>query len=263
MTKKVKVIRYKKGFIQDWVDAALWAFVVAMIIRNYTFQNFKIPSSSMEQTLLIGDYLVANKLKYFLVGPQRGDIVTFRNPDPNDESLLPRDRLVRLISPIYWSKDNSRFIWQERKNVVKRVIGMPGDKVEIRNKVVYINDVPYLHGTETNPGDRVEIRNGFIFLNGRHHEYSTEIFTDQRPTFPREVSSRIWTDGTIGSRDNMGPVTVPENHYFVLGDNRDWSLDSRFWGFLSRSDITGTPAMIFFSRGEGEVRWERSFSFIR
>jgi signal peptidase I len=234
-----------------------------MIIRNYTFQNFKIPSSSMEQTLLIGDYLVANKLKYYFVDPQRGDIVTFRNPDPNDESMIPRERLLRIVSPIYFSKDRNTLIWQERKNVVKRVIGMPGDKVEIRNKVVFINDIPYLHGMDLTSNDNVIVYQSFVFLNGRPIESTTEQFTDSYPAWPNELNSSTWSDGTRGSRDNMGPVTVPENHYFVLGDNRDLSLDSRFWGFLSRADITGTPAMIFFSRRDGITRWDRSFSFIK
>jgi len=225
MAEKIKVVRFKKSFTQDWIDAILWAFVVAMVIRNYTFQNFKIPSSSMEQTLLVGDYLVANKLKYMFTDPQRGDIVTFRNPD-DPLHPEPRDRFVRLISPVYWSKDRNFFVWYEKKNVVKRVVGMPGDTVEINNKIVYINGERYMQGTEQ--------------------------FVDNR-IYQREFNPR----------DNIGPVTVPEGHYFVLGDNRDMSLDSRFWGFLCRRDITGTPAMIFFSMDAGQIRWDRSFTVIR
>ena len=229
MRNKQKVIGFKKSFIQDWVDAILWAFVVAMIIRNYTFQNFKIPSSSMEQTLLVGDYLVANKMKYFFTDPERGDIVTFRNPDDPIEPK-PRDRFVKLVAPLYWSKDTNFFVWHEKKNVVKRVIGMPGDKIEIINKQVYINDEPFVGGYEQ-------------FLD--RNTYPTNHFNYR-------------------SRDNLGPIIVPENSYFVLGDNRDHSLDSRFWGFLERKDITGTPALIFFSRSEsGEIRLKRSFTKIK
>ena len=104
MSKKTVV--FKKGFIQDWGEAILWAFVVAMLIRNYTFQNFKIPSGSMEKTLLVGDYLVANKLKYLIAEPQRGDIVTFRNPD---DPLVPPNAM-RIITPIFWDYDANKFI---------------------------------------------------------------------------------------------------------------------------------------------------------
>ena len=236
MAKKEKVIKIRKGRIQDWTEAILWAFVVAMIIRNYTFQNFKIPSSSMERTLLVGDFLVANKMKYFFTDPKRGDIVTFRNPDDPLEPE-PRDRFVRIIAPIYWNKDRHNFTWHEKKNVVKRVIGMPGDTLEIRNKIVYINGERFIHGAEQ--------------------------FVDQR-IFPRELIQCVWNGVPMGSRDNIGPVVVPEYHYFVLGDNRDMSLDSRFWGFLSRADITGTPAMIFLSRAEtGQIRWNRMFTLIK
>lgn len=236
MAKKEKVIKFKKNPVQDWIDAILWAFVVAMIIRNYTFQNFKIPSSSMESTLLVGDYLVANKMKYFFTEPKRGEIVTFRNPDDPLEPE-PRNRFVKIIPPIYWSKDNNFFTWYEKKNVVKRVIGMPGDTITVKNKHIYIN--------------------GNIFTTGN------EQYLDYR-VFPKEIIQCVWNDIPMGSRDNIGPVIVPENNYFVLGDNRDLSLDSRFWGFLNRKDITGTPAMIFFSRSDsGEIRLERSFTFIK
>ncbi|MCK9329724.1 MAG: signal peptidase I [Candidatus Cloacimonetes bacterium] len=223
MSNKQKKIKFKKNWVQDWVEAALWAFVVAMIIRNYTFQNFKIPSSSMESTLLIGDYLVANKMKYFFNEPKRGEIVTFRNPDDPIEPE-PRDKFIKLISPIYWDKDKSFFTYYTKKDVVKRVIGMPGDTLFVRNKNVYIN--------------------GKLFRTG-HEQY-----IDLNRTFPK--------------RDNFGPVIVPDNKYFVMGDNRDNSLDSRFWGFLDKKDITGTPALIFFSKSErGDIRWNRSFTLIK
>ena len=257
-SKKTKKARFKKNFIQDWLDAILWAFVVAMIIRNYTFQNFKIPSSSMEQTLLVGDYLVANKMKYYFTEPERGDIVTFKNPGdplhPNDQEdpysgRQPfKGRYVRLISPVYWDKDKGFFAWYEKKDVVKRVIGMPGDKVEIKDKVVYVNDEIYETGTEQYADFRIYPR------NVQHPQY--RILWDDI-----HQGSRVH----LGSRDNFGPVVVDEGHYFVLGDNRDHSLDSRYFGFLSRKDITGTPAMIFFSKGDnGEgIRWERSFTIIK
>jgi len=219
MKKKKKVVR-KKHWIQDWAEAILFAFVVAMIIRNYTFQNFKIPTASMESTLLIGDFLVANKLKYYFTEPQREDIVTFRYPaDPEEPE--PRDRFVRLIPPIYWNKDKPFFSYYERKNVVKRVIGVPGDTIQIIDKAVYINGEPH-HG-------------GYEQFTGNYNY----------------------------RRANFGPIIVPEGKYFVLGDNRDYSADSRHWGYLDRVDITGTPLFIFWSVGQEGIRWERIFRKIK
>ena len=218
--KKRKIVR-KKHWAQDWFEAILFAFVVAMIIRNYTFQNFKIPTGSMESTLLVGDYLVADKLKYYFTDPQLEDIVTFRYPaDPEEPE--PRDRYVKLIPPIYWSKDHCFFTYYERKNVVKRVLGLPGDTVQMIDKELYIN--------------------------GELHQGGYEQYLDRR---------------IIPGRDNFGPITVPKGKYFVLGDNRDYSADSRYWGYLDEADITGTPLFIFWSVGNDGIRWERIFRRIK
>ncbi len=230
--KKVKLIKRKKNSFQDYLEALLFAFVVAMLIRNYTFQNFKIPSSSMEQTLLIGDYLIGNKLKYFFTEPKREDIVIFYYPaDP--EFPEPREQFFRLLGPIYWDKSNWVPKWYSKKNIVKRVIGMPGETIELKNKQVYIDGKPYSHPNE---------------------QYIDNMI------FPRESGGCTWNDGICyGSRDNFGPVTVPENHFFVMGDNRDVSGDSRYWGFLPREDITGTPAIITFSKGEPPIMHMRDY----
>jgi len=241
-------VKYRKKVLTDWVDAILWAFVVAMIIRNYTFQNFKIPSSSMESTLLVGDYLVANKLYFKFHEPERGDIVTFRNPDDPLEPE-PRERFVRILAPLYWDKEKVfkqkslfglspdpflfRLTWYEKKNIVKRVIGLPGDTLQVKDKIVYVNGKVYATGKEQYIDQRIMPRR----------------FVDIRYPFQQEY----------GSRDNMGPIVIPANKYIVLGDNRDLSLDSRYWGFLDRSDITGTPSVIFFSKDQTskKVRWDR------
>ncbi|MFC1898310.1 signal peptidase I [Candidatus Cloacimonadota bacterium] len=260
--KKVKPIHRKKGLFQEYVEAILFAFVVAFLIKNYIFQNFKIPSSSMEKTLLIGDYLVANRLKYFFTEPEQGDIVTFQYPaqaeEPgikshdNPKPLLKRDDYALLIKPIYWDKVNFKFKIHTKKNVVKRVIGLPGDTVEVKNKIVYVNGEKYTHGKEQ--------------------------YIDKR-IIPRHTGNLDWDGKSMGSKDNFGPVTVPEGKYFVMGDNRDVSADSRYWGFLDKHDINGTPLFIFFSHGappkteisqyyssakkKGEFRWNRMFKLIK
>ena len=262
--KKEKKIKRKKHIIQEYVEAILFAFVVAFLIKNYIFQNFKIPSSSMERTMLIGDYLYGDRLTYYFKEPQREDLVIFQYPadplepglpSPNDpDPKLKRDNYELIIRPIYWDKANFKFVWHTKKNVVKRIIGTPGDTIQVINKKVYIN--------------------GDLFESGY------EQYVDSR-IIPRDSGNLKWQNTFMGSRDNMDPVVVPEGKYFVLGDNRDVSADSRYWGFLDRKDITGTPLFIFFSYGKpplsnlrdyiyeqkgilnqkSEVRWKRIFKF--
>lgn len=263
--------RKKKPFVQDWVEAILFAFVVAMIIRNYTFQNFKIPSSSMEKTLLIGDYLVANKVKYFFTDPKRNDIVTFRYPKmmPGTPETSP-EQFIKIFPPIYINKEFTfkkypmtffHISYYARLNIVKRVIGMPGDTVEVKDKVVYLNGEPYAQGYECY---------GEPYPYERPQQIIERTF-DQGMWMP---GMEYWknTEGAASwNRDWFGPVVVPEGKYFVMGDNRDVSEDSRYWGFLDRKDITGTPWAIFYSYGieynqiydRPHARWDRVFRKIK
>jgi len=189
---------------KEYFEALIIALVLALFIRAFVVQAFKIPSGSMLPTLQIGDHLLVNKFiygikipftdKYIvqLKDPKRGDIIVFEYPrDPS-------------------------------KDYIKRVIGTPGDTLEIRDKKVYINgeaiDEPYAQYTGGPPQDT--------------------------------------------PRDNLGPLTVPENSYFVMGDNRDGSHDSRFWGFVERSEIKGRAFMIYWSFGGG-VRWNRIGDMVR
>jgi signal peptidase I len=237
--KQPKKIVKRRVTAQDYLESILFAFVVAMIIRNYTFQNFKIPSSSMESTLLIGDYLVADKIKFLFTDPVREDIVTFRYP-ADTEIPEPRDRFVQLCGPIYWSKDNNSFKYHAKKNVVKRVIGVPGDSIQIVNKKVYLNGKLYERGYEQ-------------YIDKTNFAGNDKITWDSSKGYSDSYFDKY--DGQVmGTRDNFGPVVVPEGHYFVLGDNRDVSADSRYWGFLNRKDITGRPWLIFFSAGEEPIQ---------
>jgi signal peptidase I len=172
------------------------AVVLALVLRAFLFQAFSIPSGSMQPTLLIGDYLLVNKFVYGIRNPftnkvlipidtpQRGDIVVF---------IFPQD---------------------PSKDYIKRVIGLPGDRIQIINKKVY--------------------------LNGKVYETPQAVYDDPR-TIPLPQHM------TDSARDNMPPVVVPANAYFMMGDNRDHSFDSRFWGFVPMENLRGKAYIIYFS----------------
>jgi signal peptidase I len=277
-----KKFRKRKPVVQDWTEAILFAFVVAMIIRNFTFENFLIPSSSMEKTLLVGDYLVANKLKYYFTDPKQGDIVTFRFPkieEGTPEHESSKNNFIKVFHPIYINKKQSfakfpmtafHITYYARKNVVKRVIGMPGDIVEVRDKIVYVNGEEYTKGFEcyglAEPSPPLSPR---IIHDHRMPETMIDQISMNQWYEPYRVSNPA--DSTAVrkyfNRDWFGPIKVPEGQYFVMGDNRDVSDDSRYWGFLDRRYITGTPWLIFWSKGiefnklfdEPHIRWNRVF----
>ncbi len=189
---------------REYVKSIAWAIVIALMIRTFVVEPFKIPSGSMEDTLLIGDHLLANKFIYGIRVPFTGTrLLEFRQPRRGDVIIFkyPEDR---------------------SKDFIKRLIGVPGDVIQIKNKQVYVNGVLY---------------------NDPH-----EVHKDQQ-VLPADQ----------GPRDNFGPVTVPPDSYFMMGDNRDLSYDSRYWGFIKKSDILGEAMVIYWSwdGNSWRVRWGR------
>ena len=182
----------KKSVFREYVEAIGIAILLALFIRTFVIQAFKIPSGSMLPTLLIGDHLLVNKFIYGIRVPFSGKIlVPLKDPKSGDIIVFkfPKDRSIDYI---------------------KRVVGEPGDKIEVKNKKLYRNgklaEDPYAHYTST-----------------------------------------VVLPGSVSPKDNFGPITVPEGKYFVMGDNRDNSSDSRFWGFVETNDVLGKAMIIYWS----------------
>ena len=199
----------KKSILREWTEVILTAFFLYLIIVTFIIQSFHIPSSSMVSTLKIRDRLFACKFSYglslpftdkkvFQRHPKRGDIIVFRYPG------VPYRKLsIRLIAPAIRFLTFKRINLDPHKDYIKRVIGLPGEVLEIREGKVYIDDRP---------------------LNEPYAYHSVE-----------DLSS-----------NHYGPVAIPSNSYFMMGDNREGSQDSRVWGFLERKYIKGKALFIYW-----------------
>jgi signal peptidase I len=189
---------FKKSTVREYFESIVIAVILAFFIRTFVVQAFKIPTGSMEENLLIGDHLLVNK---FLFAP---------TASPLERAVLPIGTIARGNVIVF------KYPEEPERDFIKRVIGLPGETVELREKKVYIDgkplDEPYVHFLQP-PG-----------VGGEFHEVTS-----------------------FDVRERYGPVTVPPNHYFVMGDNRDNSQDSRYWGFLPRDYVKGKALVIYWS----------------
>jgi len=211
-----------KSIFREYAEAIIVAIVLAFAIRVFVVQAFKIPSGSMIPTLLIGDHILVSKLSYGFQWP--ADCTLQWNVPP--VNCYTSTTVIEFGKPQRGDVIVFRFPEDEEKDFIKRIVGTPGDTVQVLNKVVLVNGQPL----------------------------------DDK-AFTQRIDPGI-IDGTINSRDNFGPVTVPEGSYFVMGDNRDQSLDSRFWGYVREEKIRGKAFRIYWSwNGQGNwtewVRWDR------
>jgi len=219
------------------------AFILAAVIMYTVVQAFKIPSGSMENTLRIGDHLFVNKFIYGVKIPLTEKRILRLRPVKREDIVVFEAPLAALQSPV----ERERGV---KKDFIKRAIGLPGDVVEIRNKKVFLNGQAM-----TEP--YVTLRNDYI-----------------SPAAPLRLSKSqyqdYWETGkfsvlrTQDIGDNFGPVTVPEGHYFVMGDNRDGSFDSRFWGPLPGRMLKGRAWVVYLSWGQwpwGLFNKSRTFPF--
>ncbi len=207
----------RKGRVREYIEAFVVALLIALVVRTLVIQAFKIPSGSMENTLLVGDHIFVNKFIYgYHIPYTKGRLLEFRRPKEGD------------IIVFEFPEDPS-------KDFIKRVIGVPGDTVEIRHKKVYVNGLP---------------------LAEKYVRYADGAGAE--------------AEGFPAPRDNMPSVNVPPGKLFVMGDNRDRSYDSRFWGFVDMDKVVGKALFIYFSvdwsrdihwyemwRWPGFVRWKR------
>ena len=204
---------FHKSAVREYFESICVAVILAFFVRTFVVQAFKIPSGSMEPNLLIGDHLLVNK---FVFAPTRTGL---------EQTLLPIDPIKRGDIIVFkYPEDPTR-------DFIKRVIGLPGDMIEMRNKKVYVNgkplDEPYAH---------------FIYPPDEGGSSAPDVSTgDLLRSFPL--------------------MTVPSDMYFMMGDNRDNSQDSRYWGFMPREYVKGKALFVYFSFGEGgglaNIRWSR------
>jgi len=195
------VKKNKKELVWEYTKAVVTALLLALFIRAYFIQAFKIPSGSMIPTLLIGDHILVSKFIYGTTIPFSDKrILVFRKPEKGDIIVF-------------------KYPEDPKRDFIKRVIAVEGDVVESKNKVIYVNgkavDEPYAQHTDTS----------------------------LRP-------------GGIEPRDNFGPYIVPKEKYFMMGDNRDQSYDSRYWGYVDIRDIRGEALILYWS-WDGKNHWPR------
>ncbi|MXZ73172.1 MAG: signal peptidase I [Acidobacteria bacterium] len=189
---------FRKSTAREYLEAIVIAVILALFVRTWVVQAYTIPTGSMEHNLLVGDYILVNK---FVFGPTLAGA---------EQAMLPKTDVERGDIVVF------KFPLDPERDFIKRIIGLPGETLEVRDKRVYIDgvalDEPYL------PEHERSLRSG---------------------------------EEAVGGRDNHGPVQIPDGHYFAMGDNRDDSEDSRFWGPLPAGHLKGKAVVIYWSYDAG------------
>lgn len=227
-THDTKNIKSRKQWIIENVVSLILALLIVFIIRSSVIEAFKIPSGSMIPTLLIGDHIFVNKFAYGLKIPF-SDLFT-----DHPIYIIKRDppKSGDIIVFMY-PKDESFYY-------IKRVIGVPGDTVEIRNKVLYINQKMIARDLV----DSAKSEKTFKVLDDpKYTSTNLDIFTEHL----NQVDHAIMIDKTNLMSENYGPTLIPEDSLFVMGDNRDFSNDSRFWGFVPMKNVKGKAIVVWLS----------------
>ena len=225
----------KKNIIREYSEAILFALVAAMILRIFVIQAFRIPTGSMEDTLLVGDFLLVNK---FIYGVRTPDKIPFVN------IKIPWVRLPALQKPERGDVVVFKYPENPDQDYIKRCVAVGGDTLQIKDKKLYVN--------------------GELVPDPPKSKFSPVHYP------PGQYESGIKPPRS-GNRDHYGPIVVPDGHYFMMGDNRDNSLDSRYWGFLPEENVVGEAIIIYFSWDKKAkfyqlfemIRWSRIGDIIR
>ena len=200
--------QHQKSTAREYLESLVVTVILALFGTTFLIQAFKIPSSSMEDTLLIGDHLMVNKVGY-APGGGWGRALPYLNVD--------RDQIIVFRYPL----DPSTYF-------VKRVIGIPGDRIHLQGKHVFRNGA--------------ELQEPFVVHKSNHYEE----FRDDFPAYPPTPAFPEWAS-QLPEHIQDGDIVVPQGKYFAMGDNRDFSSDSRYWGFVPRENIVGKPLVIYWS----------------
>ena len=233
--------RGPKSIFREWTELIITVAVLVFLIRTTVVEAFRIPTGSMEDTLLIGDFLLVNK---FIYGIRTPDWIGV--PFTDIGFHVPSHRFPALRQLKQGDVVVFKYPLDPKLNYIKRCIARPGQTVDIRNKRVFVDGVEFP-----------------LPPQGK--------FTSNKIIPPGVRERGILYMGENWNKDNFGPVTVPPGSYFVMGDNRDNSADSRYWGFLPEANIVGKAMVIYFSwdkympvyRGTKKIRWNRLADMIQ
>jgi signal peptidase I len=231
--------RKEKSALRENVESIVIAIILAVIMRQFVVQAFKIPSGSMEETLQIGDHILVNKFLYHFSSPKLSDVIVFRYP------------------------------WEDKRDFIKRIVALPGDVVEIRDDQVFVNGAPlqepyvapdarrtrsYHFGPLRVPqaGDKVEVRaDERLYINGEPVAIPNGLFQpdDHGPPLSgfQTFYRTLFPNQSVALNHPVRPFTVDQDYYFTLGDNRNNSKDSRYWGFVKSDRIKGKAFFIYWS----------------
>ena len=259
------------SIIKTWVPA----FLIVLLIRASIAEPFRIPSGSMVPTLAIGDHILVTKYSYGIrwpltripmtkiSPPKRGDVIVFVYPasdillkgDPLEKKMFTADQVADKEKHLsYWL--DIPIPGSPAIDYVKRVVGLPGERIRVDNNVVYINDVP----------QKKDFIQSYSFVNSQCYSQDTKEFKENLNGYEHEMLTHV-----SGAGYSIKEIIVPEDHVFVMGDNRDYSSDSRKWGFVPFRNIKGKARFVWLSYDRcipttpllGDLRSERFFKKIQ